>query len=130
MIAIALELAPGYADAHCVQGMLYSAAGELSEAARAFDRALTMDRGLAIAHGFAGYNAVFLGDASQTLPAIERAMRLDRADRRHSIWFFFLPVFPNCSKAASRRQSRCYGNLSSATPATGARDCSSWLRWP
>ena len=89
MIAIALELAPGYADAHCVQGMLYSAAGELNEATRSFDRALMMDRGLAIAHGFAGYNAVFLGDASQTLPAIERAMRLDRADRRHSIWFFF-----------------------------------------
>jgi TolB-like protein/Tfp pilus assembly protein PilF len=89
MIEIALELAPGHADAHCVQGMLYSAAGELSEAARAFDRALMMDRGLAIAHGFAGYNAALLGDASQTLPAIERAMRLDRADRPHSIWFFF-----------------------------------------
>jgi tetratricopeptide (TPR) repeat protein len=89
VIAIALDLAPGHADAHCVQGMLYSAAGELNEAALAFERALTMDRGLAIAHGFAGYNAAFLGDASQTLPAIEQAMRLDRADRRHSIWFFF-----------------------------------------
>jgi len=89
IIEIALELAPGHADAHCVRGMLCSAAGELHEAAQAFDRALTMDRGLAIARGFAGYNAVFLGDASQTLPAIERAMRLDRADRRHSIWFFF-----------------------------------------
>jgi adenylate cyclase len=89
VVAIALDLAPGHADAHCVQGMLYSAAGELDEAARAFDRALALDSGLAIAHGFAGYNAAFLGSASDTLPAIERAMRLDRADRRHSIWFFF-----------------------------------------
>jgi adenylate cyclase len=89
VIAIALDLAPGHADAHCVQGMLYSAAGELNEAARAFERSLTMDRGLAIAHGFSGYNAAFLGNASQTLPAMEQAMRLDRADRRHSIWFFF-----------------------------------------
>jgi tetratricopeptide (TPR) repeat protein len=48
-----------------------------------------MDQGLAIAHGFAAYNAAFLGSAGDTLPAIERAMRLDRADRRHSIWFFF-----------------------------------------
>lgn len=87
--AIALELAPGHAEAHCVQGMLYSAGGELDEAAHAFDQALAMDHGLAIAHGFAGYNAAFLGSASGTLPAIERAMRLDRADRRHSIWFFF-----------------------------------------
>ncbi len=89
VVAIALDLAPGHADALCVQGMLYSAAGELDEAARAFDRALALDQGLAIAHGFAGYNAAFLGSASDTLPAIERAMRLNRADRRHSIWFFF-----------------------------------------
>jgi TolB-like protein len=89
VIAIALELAPGHADAHCVQGMLYSAAGELDKAARAFERALVMDHELAIAHGFAGYNAAFLGSASRTLPAINRAMRLDRADRRHSIWCFF-----------------------------------------
>jgi hypothetical protein len=48
-----------------------------------------MDQGLAIAHGFAAYNAAFLGSAEDALPAIERAMRLDQADRRHSIWFFF-----------------------------------------
>lgn len=89
VVAIALDLAPGAADAHCIQGMLYSAAGQLDEAALAFGRALAMDQGLAIAHGFAGYNAALLGSAGRTLPAIERAMRLNRADRRHSIWFFF-----------------------------------------
>jgi DNA-binding SARP family transcriptional activator/TolB-like protein len=88
-VAIALSIAPGHADAHCVQGMLYSAAGQLEEAARAFKQALAMDQGLGIAHGFAGYNAAFLGRADETLPAIERAMRLDPADRRHGIWFFF-----------------------------------------
>jgi DNA-binding SARP family transcriptional activator/TolB-like protein len=88
-VAIALSIAPGHADAHCVQGMLYSAAGQLEEAARAFTQALAMDRGLGIAHAFAGYNAAFLGHADETLPAIERAMSLDRSDRRHSIWFFF-----------------------------------------
>ena len=89
VVAIALELAPGHAEAHCVQGMLYSAAGELEEAANSFERALAMDRGLAIAHGFSGYNAALLGSASGALPAMERAMRLDRADRRHGIWLFF-----------------------------------------
>jgi adenylate cyclase len=87
--ALALELAPGHADAHCVQGMLYSAAGELDAAEHAFEQALAMDQRLATAHGFAGYNAAFLGSASGMLPAMERAMRLDRTDRRHSIWFFF-----------------------------------------
>jgi DNA-binding SARP family transcriptional activator len=88
-VAIALELSPGHATAKCVQGMLYSAAGQLTEASRAFEQALSLDRQLAAAHGFAGYNAALLGRALDTLPAIERAMHLDRADRRHSIWYFF-----------------------------------------
>ena len=69
--------------------MLCSAAGQLEEAAHAFDQALAMDGSLGLAHGFAGYNAALLGRASQTVPAIEHAMRLDPTDRRHSIWFFF-----------------------------------------
>jgi DNA-binding SARP family transcriptional activator/TolB-like protein len=88
-VAIALDLAPGHAMAKCVQGMLRSAAGQLEEAASAFEQSLSMDRDLAIAHGFSGYNAAFLGHAEETLPAVERAMRLDRMDRRHSIWYFF-----------------------------------------
>ena len=88
-VAIALALAPGHAFAKCTQGMLCSAAGQLEEAAHAFDQALAMDHSLGLAHGFAGYNAALLGRTSETLPAIERAMRLDPTDRRHSIWFFF-----------------------------------------
>jgi tetratricopeptide (TPR) repeat protein len=87
--ALALSIAPGHADAHCVQGMLYSAAGQLQEAARAFEQTLVMDQRLGVAHGFDGYNNAFLGRAEETLPAIDRAMRLDQTDRRHSIWFFF-----------------------------------------
>ena len=89
VVAIALNLAPGAADAHCIQGMLFSAAGQLDDATHAFERALALDQKLAIAHGFAGYNAAFRGSAGDTLPAIERAMRLNRTERRHSIWFFF-----------------------------------------
>jgi tetratricopeptide (TPR) repeat protein len=88
-IEIALEQAPEHAFAKCIQGMLYSAAGQLLEAACAFAQALAMDKGLAIAHGFGGYNAALLGRASETLPAIQRAVQLDPSDRRHSIWYFF-----------------------------------------
>ena len=88
-IALALELEPTCAYAKCTQGMLYSAAGRLQEAADAFEQALAMDERLAPAHGFAGYNAALLGRPWETLPAIERAMRLDPTDRRHSIWYFF-----------------------------------------
>ena len=87
--AIALSIAPGHSAAHCAQGMLYSAAGQLDEAAKAFERALATDSALGTAHGFAGYNAAFLGRAGETVPAIERAMDLDGSERRRSIWFFF-----------------------------------------
>jgi DNA-binding SARP family transcriptional activator/TolB-like protein len=87
--AIALDLAPGHATAKCIQGMLYSAAGQLADAAGAFSQALEMDPEFGVAHAFAGYNEAFLGRAEKTLPAAERAMRLDPMDRRHSIWYFF-----------------------------------------
>jgi tetratricopeptide (TPR) repeat protein len=48
-----------------------------------------MDQGLGSAQGYVGYNAALLGRAEETLPAIERAMRLDSMERRHSIWFSF-----------------------------------------
>jgi DNA-binding SARP family transcriptional activator/TolB-like protein/Tfp pilus assembly protein PilF len=88
-VAIALDLAPGHAVGKCIQGMLYSAAGQLELAARAFEQALGMDQALGPAHGFAGYNAALLGRADETMPAVQRAMRLDPMDRRHSIWFCF-----------------------------------------
>src|SRR5207248_320634 len=87
--AIALSIAPGRADARCVQGMLHSAAGQLDEAASAFELALAVEQRLAIAHGFAGYNAAFLGRADETLSAVERARRLDNVDQWHGIWLFF-----------------------------------------
>jgi tetratricopeptide (TPR) repeat protein len=88
-VTLALELEPTCARAKSIQGMLYSAAGQLQEAADAFVQALAIDDALAAAHGFAGYNAALLGRPWETLPAVERAMRLDPTDRRHSTSFFF-----------------------------------------
>jgi tetratricopeptide (TPR) repeat protein len=88
-VTLVLELEPTCANAKSRQGMLYSAAGRLQEAAQAFDQAIAMDDTLAAAHGFAGYNAAFLGRADDTLPAVERAMQRDPTDRRHSVWYFF-----------------------------------------
>jgi len=89
-IAIALELEPGHALAKCIQGMLYSAAGQLEEAAWAFRQALAMDEGLVSAHGFGGYNAALLGRAWETPQAVERALHLNPTHpRKNSIFFFF-----------------------------------------
>jgi tetratricopeptide (TPR) repeat protein len=88
-VTIALELEPGNARAKCIQGMLYSAAGQLEEAALAFRHALAMDDGLASAHGFGGYNAALLGRAWETPRGVDRAMHLNPTHPRYSIFFFF-----------------------------------------
>jgi len=88
-VTLALELEPAHGWAKTIQGMLYSAAGRLKEAAQTFEQALALDKRLAATHGFAGYNAALLGRAWETLPVVERAMRLEPTERRHSIWYFF-----------------------------------------
>jgi tetratricopeptide (TPR) repeat protein len=89
VVSMALELEPGNPRARSTQGMLYSAAGQLQKAADAFIQALALDERLASARAFAGYNAALLGRAWETLPAVERATRLDSTDRQRSIWYFF-----------------------------------------
>jgi tetratricopeptide (TPR) repeat protein/TolB-like protein len=94
-VAIALELEPGNARAKYIQGMLYSAAGQLEEAASACRQALAMDEALPSAHAFGGYNAALLGRAWETLQAVERATYLNPTHAsgghhlRDSILFFF-----------------------------------------
>jgi DNA-binding SARP family transcriptional activator/TolB-like protein/tetratricopeptide (TPR) repeat protein len=86
-VAIALEMAPGHALAKCIQGMVFSTAGRLEEAQTAIEEALVLDPALGLAHGYAGYNEALRGHAELTLPAAERAMRVDR--QRHSIFLFY-----------------------------------------
>ena len=89
-VTLALELEPGNPRAKSVQGMLYSAAGQLQEASDAFIQAIAMNHRHACAYAFGGCNAALLGRAWETLPAVERAMDLERTSRRHnSIWYFF-----------------------------------------
>ena len=102
VVAIALNLAPGAADAHCVQGMLHSAAGKLDEAALAFDRALAMDQGLAIAHGFAAYNAAFLG-SRRKYAAGDRTCDASRPSRPAAQHLVFLWRFCRIAHRPDRR---------------------------
>jgi tetratricopeptide (TPR) repeat protein len=98
-VAIALELEPGNAFATWIQGMLYSAARDVEQAAAAFRQALTLDPtahphawdeyNMTHAHAWDGYNMAFLGHAEETLPAIERAIRLDPTESRLCVWSFF-----------------------------------------
>jgi tetratricopeptide (TPR) repeat protein len=102
-IEIALELAPKHAFANCIQGQLYSAAGQLEEAAHAFRQALGIDDALAIAQGYGGYNAPLLGRAWETSPAVERAMRSIRQSAGTAS-IFFTPDLPSCCSGAPKQR--------------------------
>jgi TolB-like protein len=119
-VTIALEFEPGHASAKCIQGMLYSAAGQLKEAASAFHQALAMDQRLASAHAFGGYNAALLGEAWETAHAIERAMHLERTDRKRSIFFFFADL-PNFCLVEHMKRSCSFRNRWNGIPPMGAR---------
>jgi len=119
-VTIALEFEPGHASAKCIQGMLYSAAGQLKEAASAFHQALAMDQRIASAHAFGGYNAALLGEAWETAQAIERAMHLDRTDRRRSI-FSFSADLPNFCLVEHMKRSCSFRNRWNGIPPMGAR---------
>ena len=80
--------------------MLYSAARDVEQAAAAFRQALTLDPmahvpawdgyNMAHAYGWDGDNKTFLGHAEETLPAIERAIRLHNPSAgEFSTWSFF-----------------------------------------
>jgi tetratricopeptide (TPR) repeat protein len=76
-VAIALELEPGNAFATWIQGMLYSASGDVEEAGAAFRQALTLDPrahaqawdeyNMADAHAWNGYNMAFSGACRRNL---------------------------------------------------------------
>ena len=89
----------------------------------AFEQALAMDQWLASAHGFAGYNAAFLGHAEETLPAVERAMRLDRIGPAPQ---HFLLLRRICRIAARphRGRDRPFAEVAgSQSRSTAARNC-------
>jgi len=101
-VAVALELQPGHALAHCVQGMLYSAVGELEQAEAAFRLTLAIDPGLASAHAFLGYNRALLGNAGERI-ARDRAGNAPRPDRSASQ---YLAVFRRICRIARRPKRR------------------------
>lgn len=84
-----IGLQPGHATANSLKGMMYSAAGEVESAARAFHDSIEANSEIPFIHAYAGYNRAFLGRAEGTLTGVEQALRRGGSDRLRSIWYFF-----------------------------------------
>jgi DNA-binding SARP family transcriptional activator/TolB-like protein len=87
-VRAALNLNPHHAYAYCIDGMLSSVAGDLQHAQTVLERAISIDPKLMLARPFAGFNAAFLGRATEAAPAAEVALKQHRNHAAYGAWLF------------------------------------------
>jgi tetratricopeptide (TPR) repeat protein len=81
-----LSLAPEYAPAHLLVGILHIHTNRASLGIRRCERALELDRNLAHAHAQIGTGKLFLGQAEATEAHVREALRLGPHDTFVYVW--------------------------------------------
>jgi tetratricopeptide (TPR) repeat protein len=81
-----LSLAPEYAYAHLLLGILQIHTNRASLGVRQCERALELDRNLAHAHAQIGTGKLFLGQAGETEAHVREALRLSPHDTLANVW--------------------------------------------
>jgi TolB-like protein/class 3 adenylate cyclase/Flp pilus assembly protein TadD len=81
-----LSLAPGFAFAHALMGVMQMINNRAGESVSAFERALALDRNLAVAHSFIGFSKLLVGRVEETEPHVLEALRLSPRDRYVFLW--------------------------------------------
>jgi TolB-like protein/class 3 adenylate cyclase len=86
----ALSLAPDYADAHLALGNVYIFTNRAAQGIAECNRALALDRNLAVAHGLIGLAKYYMGRAAETESHILEALRLSPRDTFAPWWMLFV----------------------------------------
>jgi TolB-like protein len=76
----ALSLAPDHIGGHLLTGMVQISSNRAAQGVAKCERALALDRNLALAHGYIGQAKVFLGHAEETEAHVLTALRLSPRD--------------------------------------------------
>jgi tetratricopeptide (TPR) repeat protein len=84
----ALSLAPENATAHLTLGAVQTYTNRAAQGVRQCERALELDRNLAIAHASIGNGKIQLGQAEEAEAHIQEALRLSPRDTYAYIWCF------------------------------------------
>jgi TolB-like protein/Tfp pilus assembly protein PilF len=82
----ALSLAPDHPRAHCALGIVQINTNRAAQGIAECERALTLDRNLAVAHAIIGTGKFYLGRGEETEAHIEQALRLSPRDTLVYIW--------------------------------------------
>jgi TolB-like protein/tetratricopeptide (TPR) repeat protein len=86
LLTSALSAKPNSAWAHLVRAELQFQRGRIDEAFSELDVAIENDQNLAAAHGLRGVLRIFVGQAKESIPEIETALRLSPRDPWHNVW--------------------------------------------
>jgi TolB-like protein/class 3 adenylate cyclase len=82
----ALSLAPNYALAHLILGIVYLLTNRAAQGISECEHALALDRNLAHAHGCIGIAKVHMGRAAETEGHILEALRISPRDNQAAAW--------------------------------------------
>jgi tetratricopeptide (TPR) repeat protein len=86
----ALRLRPDNASAHCALGVLRMYSNRAPQGVVECERALAIDRNLALAHGWIGLAKLFAGRNEETEGHVIEALRISPRDARASGWMHFV----------------------------------------
>jgi TolB-like protein/class 3 adenylate cyclase len=85
----ALKLRPHSANAHCALGALRTYSNRAVQGIAACERALAIDKNLALAHGYIGYAKFCSGRSEETEAHILEALRISPRDELQGVWMLF-----------------------------------------
>jgi TolB-like protein/class 3 adenylate cyclase/Tfp pilus assembly protein PilF len=88
----ALSLAPNYASAHLVLGLVQMFTNRASKGIAECEQALTLDRNSAYAHALIGYAKVLVGRGAETEAHINEAFRLSPRDPLAPRWLVWVGI--------------------------------------
>jgi TolB-like protein len=88
----ALSLAPQYAQAHLVLGMVVGTLNRAERGIAECERALVIDRNLASAHAVIGIFKIHVGHPEETESHVLEALRLSPRDSAASYWLMFVGI--------------------------------------
>ncbi len=91
-VSSAVSLAPEHAAAHLALGIIQIQINRVPEGIAKCERALELDRNLAVAHGILGQANIYRGKPEETVPHIHDALRLSPHDPHGYFWYFFAGV--------------------------------------
>jgi TolB-like protein/class 3 adenylate cyclase len=104
-----LSLAPNHAVAHYLLGSVQIVTNRAVEGIAQCERALVLDRNLAMAHGFVGFAKYVSGCGEETEAHVKEALRLSPHDTNAYMWMAWVGNAKSSSAPTRKRPPGCAG---------------------